>query len=66
MAIYQVIDRWQSGLDAGYAIERISPGEARVRLPFPGTRAQAQAEVDRLNALAKARTIWPAPERADD
>jgi len=58
MAIYRVSDRWQGGLEAGYTIERISPGEAPVRLPFPGTRAEAQAEADRLNALAKVRTQW--------
>jgi hypothetical protein len=56
MAIFQVVDRWQGDRDAAYAIERVSPGEKPIRLPFRGTKDEAQAEADRLNAFARART----------
>jgi hypothetical protein len=52
MAIYRLIDR-MSGSTNSAVIERVVPrGVIPERFLFEGTRKQAQAEVDLLNALA--------------
>jgi hypothetical protein len=53
MVEYSVIDRWHGAPGATYSVERSAYGEKPIRLQFVGTRAEAQAEVDRLNSFSK-------------
>jgi hypothetical protein len=56
MSIYSVIDRLRAGDSDRWFIERVMPrGTPPIRFEFKGTRAEAQAEADRLNAFVDAR-----------
>jgi hypothetical protein len=58
MEVYRIIDRLYADPDSNdrWFIERGMPrGTPPMRIQFTGTRGQAQAEVDRLNAFISAR-----------
>ena len=58
MEVYRIIDHPWTGSDGNdrWFIERAMPrGTPPMRIEFKGTREQAQAEVDRLNAFASAK-----------
>jgi hypothetical protein len=58
MEVYRIIDHPWAVPDGNdrWLIERAMPrGTPLLRIQFKGTREQAQAEVDRLNAFASAK-----------
>jgi hypothetical protein len=65
MDVYRIIDRLRADPDSNdrWFIERAMPrGTPPMRILFNGTREQAQAEVDRLNAFISAKIqLHPAP-----
>lgn len=53
MARFQIVRCDDTSFGAKWTIEEVIPGEKPIRLPFIGTRAQAEAELSRLNLYGK-------------
>ncbi len=50
--VYRPIEDWSGCPKASWTVQRLARGHAPVRLPFRGTREEAEAEAAKLNALA--------------
>jgi hypothetical protein len=53
MARFQIVRYDDSAFTPKWTIEEVIPGEKPIPLPFIGTRAEAEAELSRLNLYGK-------------